>query len=192
MKRYPSIVDQLLGCLAAAVLVLGPTNAVYADPAALSPNASAGTAFTLKTVGLRVDTARPTKPHNGRIRVRGVLDPTQFDDSVFDTLDLGFVVGVTGVGLATTETMEFDYPRCIELSAAHIKCIGTLGEVANFRRQRRAPHAYGVDIVAPRRSFAAPLSKVPVRVVLSTNGVDRRADLATCKIYLKRIAACRP
>lgn len=191
MKRYPPTVNHLIGCLAAAVLVLGVKNAAHAQIPAPTSNALTGSSFTLKTVGLRTNTARPPKPHNGRIRIRGVLDPTQIGEPVFDTLDLGFVVDVTGAGLASTETMEFGYPHCIQLSASHIQCVGTLAEVANFRRQRRAPHAYNVDIVAPRRSFGAPLSRAPVRVVLSTNGVDRRADLATCKIYLKRIAACR-
>jgi hypothetical protein len=147
--------------------------------------------FTLKFVRLRVNTARAWKPANGKVVVRGVLDPTQFGEPLLDTLRRGLIVGVSGAGLATTETMVFQDPHCFQLSAARIRCIGARGEVANFTRQRRAPRFYNVNVTAPQRTFPEPLSNAPVRVVLSNSGADRRADLTVCKAYRSRIVGCR-
>jgi Thrombospondin type 3 repeat len=149
------------------------------------------TVFTLKLVRLRVNSARPSKIANGKIVVHGVLDPTQFGEPLLDTLDRGLLIGVSGAGLTDTETMVFQDPHCFQLSTGRVRCIGLRGEVANFTRQRRTPHFYNVSVTAPQRTFLKPLSAAPVRVVLSNSGTDRRADLATCKVYAQRIAGCR-
>jgi Thrombospondin type 3 repeat len=149
-------------------------------------------AFTLDLVRLRTDVAKPTKPSNGKITIRGVLDPTQFGEPLLDTLNQGLIIGVSGAGLAAVETMIFQNPHCLQLNARHVECIGSRGEVAHFRLQRRAPHFYNVKIVAKDRSFTGPLARLPVRVALSNSGIDRRVDSGVCKLYGKRIARCRP
>ena len=149
------------------------------------------TAFSPKLFRLRADTAGPFDLANGRITLRGVLDPTQFGEPLLDTIQHGLIIGVTGAGLGAVETMLFQGPRCFQLTATHIQCFGTRGEIAHFRRQRRAPHFYNVNVVAKQRTFRAPLSGVPVSVVWSNGGIDRRVDLAKCKVYGKRVASCR-
>ena len=152
---------------------------------------SPSSVFTLKLVRLRVNSARFPRSDNGRVTVRGVLDQTQFGEPLLDTLNRGLIIGVIGAGLAAPETMVFQSPRCFAITKTYISCIGTRGEVANFRRQRRAPHFYNVNVTAPHRSFLAPLSRAPMRVVLSNSGYDRSADLLSCRIYAKRFAGCR-
>ena len=147
--------------------------------------------FTLSFVRLRANVANVPRPVNGRIRVQGILDPTQFGEPLVGTLNRGLIIGVSGAGVAGTETMVFQNPHCIAVNKSYVKCFGNGGEVANFRRQVRAPHFYKVDVIAPRRSFGKPLDRSGVRVVLSNDGFDRRADLVNCKLYGTFIATCR-
>lgn len=152
---------------------------------------SPSSVFTLKLVRLRVNSARFPRSDNGRVLVRGVLDQTQFGEPLLDTLNRGLIIGVSGAGLGAPETMVFRNPYCIAITKTFVTCIGTRGEIANFRRQRRAPHFYNVNVTAPHRSFLAPLSRASARVVLSNSGYDRSADLLSCRIYAKRFAGCR-
>jgi hypothetical protein len=154
----------------------------------------AGTApasFVLKQARLRANGAPAHKLPNGSLYVRGVLDSAEYADVFGELRRAGVIVGVLGGGLETPGTMVFPFPRCLQFTKNHVRCIGTRGEVGDFRRQRKQTHLYNVVIHGKGRSFSPPLSKLPVDVVLSLAGLDRRSGLVNCRLYGKKVIGCR-
>lgn len=145
--------------------------------------------FVLDHVCVRADTSIRPGTDNGTIRLRARLDSANFGGDVTAALAGGFTVGVSGAGLGTVEEIVFRYLRCITLTSAHLTCIGDRGEGADLRRQRR-DGLLRVRIAATGRSFPRPLSRTPVQVVFSINGLDRRDQIA-CRVLGDSLAICR-
>jgi parallel beta-helix repeat protein len=147
--------------------------------------------LTLKRIRLASDTSTVAGKNRGAITLVGLFDATELGGTITDLLTSGFEAGITGAGLSTPETLVFPAPRCLQTSPARIKCIGSLGEVATFRRKGRSGSVYNVRITAHERSFKPKLSTDPVEVVLAIGGFDR-FDQITCKLLGNQsVAKCR-
>jgi N-acetylneuraminic acid mutarotase len=132
--------------------------------------------LTLSQVKLK---ASKTGFVNGTILVRGVLDTTSYGP-LADDLAGDFTVAVTGVGLATREKMEFVGTSCLIVGKV-TRCIGTRGEVADFRPQ--TGNLFGVTIKASYRAIPAPLTgATPAAVTLTLNDLDRRTQIGNCVV----------
>jgi len=155
------------------------------------------TALTLKRVRLM---AAP----NGTIRIRGVLDTTQYGglDGFVRALRTGlpadastasvnfrqgsvFAFNVSGAGLvAPGQSMWF--PAC----ASVVGCVGTNWETVSFWR-KGATNRFTVDLWANSKTFAPPLSSGPVTVTLALGGFDD-VDQANCRALGRgKSASCR-
>jgi hypothetical protein len=132
--------------------------------------------------------ARTRTPPNGAILVRAVIDASSFGDLAQNLAD-GFSVSVSGAGLIAPETMVFVGLDCFNLDPL-VKCVGTRGEVATFRKQR-TPHHYAVKITALQRSFQRTLLVADATVKLSFGGRDLYGQIGGCRIFEKQLASCR-
>jgi hypothetical protein len=145
----------------------------------------------LKRVRLTSDTSQAGGKSKGVISISATFDATEVGGSVAAALSSGLVVGVTGAGLSAPETLIFPYPRCLRLSPSRIKCIGTLAEVATFRRKGKSGNTYSLRIRARDRTFKPALSTEPVDIIIALGGLDR-VDQITCKLSPNQVTArCR-
>jgi hypothetical protein len=141
--------------------------------------------LTLKRVRLRAN----ARTGDGRIRTRGVIDAGEYG-ILSQALTHGLVIGINGAGLEHVEKMSFPYPNCFNLGIL-VECVGTRGEVADFRK-RRGGNQYTVKVSARFRSFDSPLSSAGVTVTLSFDGRDRRDEIPSCKVHGRgTTAVCR-
>jgi cysteine-rich repeat protein len=141
------------------------------------------TPFALRRVRLRA-----TTDNQSWVRIRGMLDPTEWG-VLDDALNQGLVIGVIGAGLPAPEVMTFSSP-CVT-SRATIECAGDRGEVARFRQKGPLVR---VTVRALGRTFGPPLDGTGVQVVLSfphppgcpllssCGGLDRSAELTDCRL----------
>ncbi|HVO26415.1 MAG TPA: NosD domain-containing protein [Candidatus Margulisiibacteriota bacterium] len=123
---------------------------------------------------------KPTQVHAATISLKALVDANEFGGSLETVLAQGLTIGVSGAGLSAVEKLVFPAPRCIQLSPRSFKCIGTLAEVANFRRKGKTS-TYTLRVNATHRSFVAPLSADPVDVVVTIGGEDR-GDTISCRL----------
>ena len=120
---------------------------------------------------------------------------TTFDASplgnVEQVLSGGATVAVSGAGLHAAETMTFPGIFCFQLGKSHFQCIGTMGEVANFKT-RRSSDLVTVTITAQHRSFPPPLTTAGVTVDLSLVGYRLDGQIGSCTVRGKGTSARCP
>jgi len=92
----------------------------------------------------------------------------------------GATVTVSGAGLPASETMVFPGVFCFNLTGV-IQCIGTMGEVANFKTHRSST-LVTVTITAQHRSFPPPLTTAGVAVDLSLVGYRLDGQIGSCTV----------
>jgi len=105
---------------------------------------------------------------------------TVFDASPLGDLSGGATVTVTGAGLHAAETMVFSGGFCFNLGRV-MQCIGTLGEVANFKTHRSSS-LVTVTIMAQDRSFPPPLTTAGVAVEFSLGGYLLEGQIGSCTV----------
>lgn len=98
---------------------------------------------------------------------------------------------LSGAGLGVPERVVFLGYRCFNFARV-TQCIGTLGEVANFRRQRSG-NLLSVRIRAVNRWFEPSLSSAGVTLTLSMGEVGVCGQVASCRVWgaRKQVATCR-
>ena len=123
------------------------------------------------------------------IAIRGTIDSTEWGGATAfaAALSHGFAVHVDGAGLAVPgQTANF--APCVKA------CIGSGPAVATFGQKRsKNPNLLTVRMALKGRTFPPPLAAAPVAVTLSLGGLDRRDQIASCKLGRARgnTANCR-
>jgi hypothetical protein len=145
------------------------------------------TPFVLQQVRLRA--AGIFSDGHATIIIRGTIDSTEWGGATAfaAVLKQGFAVHVDGAGLAVPgQTLNF--APCVS------RCIGSGPAIATFGQiRRRSPNLLTVRMTLKGRTFPPPLTDAPVAVTLSLGGLDRRDEIASCKLGrpLSSIANCR-
>jgi len=163
-------------------------------PAAATPTATAAPllatptltplAISLSFVHLRAS----TRASSSTIRLQTVFDASPLGN-LAQVLSGGGTVTVSGAGLQAPEMMMFPGISCFNLRSG-IQCIGTKGEVANFKTHR-ASNLVTAKITAQHRSFPPPLTTAGVAVDLSLGGHLLEGQIGSCKVRGKgAIARC--
>jgi hypothetical protein len=125
-------------------------------------------------------------------RIHGSFDVSNLPSDLATILvHEGGKVAIDGAGLTAPEVMVFAVPRCLNVSASMIKCVGQRGETATFRKVKRSTSLYTFAITAGKRLFAPPLTTAPVSIVLSLGGEDLRSHMGLCQLQAARTLTCR-
>lgn len=131
---------------------------------------------------------------NGRIRLKGTLDISAWGGraGLIAALQQRLVLAVTGAGLADVETVDVPDPRCIDFGST-IECIGGGPEaVLRLRPKRGSTTQFNVQLNASSRSFGPPLTSSGVEATLSIGALDRRGQIASCKVHGRgKSATCK-
>jgi hypothetical protein len=136
--------------------------------------------FTTQHVCLRPSSPTAILP-NGLVVIRGIVDATRFAGDLKTLLtENGFVFGLTGGGIAVVEKMEFPPAGCLPSGRTGLRCTGTEGETAVFRR-RGKEEIYRLRITKKGANLARPLSGDDLGLTVSI-GADIRLEVGPCKV----------
>jgi Thrombospondin type 3 repeat len=126
---------------------------------------------------------------HARIVIRGTIDTTEWGGptAFAALLGDGFAVHIDGAGLAQPgQTVQF--APCVS------PCLGSGPAVARFRQKgRKSPNLLRVRMTLRGRTFPPPLADAPVAVTLSLGDLDRRDEIASCRLGrpISSTANCR-
>jgi hypothetical protein len=136
--------------------------------------------YTSEHVCMRAASPTAILP-NGLIVIRGTLDATGLDGDLKALLaEGGFVFGITGGGIPVVEKMEFPPAGCLKNGRTGMRCTGTAGETAIFRRRGKT-EIYRVRITKRRADMLGPLSDDELAIIVSI-GSDIRLEVHGCKV----------